>query len=204
MNKLVNFCLEIQGEGIDHTSKISCSVMYHSATVNTDLIDRQENILEQVFQLVVKEFSKKQVYGEFEIKSIPVNLTMETLEKEILNSPILSLCEIDNDNITFEIHDAKDWCYPHIISDAMKHFFVFHIMELTEIERAQKIIPFDGEATQKLYQEFRTSLREVFAEHEGLIDDFSKLSIETIGKRQTFSEEMKEKVAELEHQFNLA
>lgn len=203
MNKLFDCDLEIQGKGTEHTSKVSCKVLYQTASLNSAQIEKYEHILEQVFKLVAKEFSKKPIYGEFEIKDAKLEFSLDSIEKDLLESnPIPSLRTFRNEDVRIEISNAQDWCYPHIISDAMESFFKFHMVELVALEKAKQDLQHIAPKTDKAFEQFRFSLRGLMAEHENLVDDVNKTVISVLGKKERYHENLEKELSELEKQIH--
>ena len=199
MNKLFHCDLEIQGKGVSYSSRISCNVMYHSVSITDGQIDTYEHILEQVFKLVVKEFSKKIIYGEFEIKNLPMELSLNTIEKDLIeNGPTLSQYSFNENEVKFEVTNGDDWCYSDILTEAMKKFFNFHYIELSGASLVYE--HFAGR--NDIIKQQKASLRDLIGEYECLTDEINStiINARNAGKRQ--QKELEEKFATFEKQLH--
>ncbi|MBO4516558.1 hypothetical protein J5751_03925 [bacterium] len=199
MNKLFHCDLEIQGKGVLYPSKISCNVTYHSDIVTPGQSDIYEHILEQVFKLVVKEFSQKPVYGEFEIKGFTTDLSMSTIEKDLIeNGPTLSQYSFGENEVKIELTNGSDWCYSDIFTEAMKRFFNLHYIELSGASLVHQ--HFAGR--NDIIQQQKASLRSLIGEYECLTDEINSTIIgaRNAGKRQ--QKELEEKLSEFEKQLH--
>lgn len=202
MNKLFDCNLEIQGKGTEHTSKVSCKVLYQTASLNSAQIEKYEHILEQVFKLVAKEFSKKPIYGEFEIKDAKLEFSLDSIEKDLLESnPIPSLRTFRNEDVRIEISNAQDWCYPHIVSDAMESFFKFHMVELVALEKAKQDLPLDVPEANEKFEQFKFALQGIMTENENRIDGINETVISVLAKKERYHENLEKELAKLEKKF---
>lgn len=199
MNKLFHCSLEIQGKGELYSSKISCNVTYHSDSVTPNQIDMYEHILEQVFKLVVKEFSKKIIYGEFEVTNIPTNLSLNTIENDLIENGLsLDKYSFNENEVKFELTNGGSWCYQDILIDAMKKFFNFHYTEL----KGADLVYTHFAGRNGIIQKQKASLRNLIGEYECLTDEINStiINARNAGKRQ--QKELEEKFATFEKQLH--
>ena len=109
-------------------ARFSFSLVYHQ--------EKNENfelILKRLVDLVVKEFSQKPIYGEFEAE-IPADLSIDTIEKELLEKEVtLSQYQFDKNDIKFEVTNGANLRYPSTLTTAMKTIFNIYYDELKRI-----------------------------------------------------------------------
>lgn len=199
MNKLFHCDLEIQGKGVLYSSKISCNVTYHSDSVTPNQIDMYEHILEQVFKLVVKEFSRKPIYGQFEIKNLPMELSLNTIEKDLIeNGPTLSQYSFNENEVKFEVTNGGDWCYSDILTEAMKRFFNLHYIELSDAKLVHTYFP----GRTDIIQHQKASLRDLIGKYECLTDEINSTIINARNAGKRHQMELEEKLSEFEKQLH--
>lgn len=199
MNKLFKCDLKIQGKGVAYTSKISCSVMYHSDTINNNQTDMFERILEQVFKLVVKEFSQKPIYGEFEIKEPQIDVSYDAIEKDLIENGLnLAQYSLNNDEVKIELTNGDDWCYPNILTEAMKKFFDFHYIELSGANLVHTYFP----GRKDIIQQQKSSLRNLLSEYEALTDEINTTIIGAFNAEKRNQMALEEKLIEFEKQLH--